>query len=234
MPIRDARIVECAACERRFDLNFADRMQERQKLHAVEQLHMFGPCAFLRRIYEPRHSLVELYNTPWLEEGRLVYFHSEACEQSYCSSGSFDYIWCDGCDRQVCEQNPRNGWHLQFRHHAGMDTYLCLRCYQDEILENGQPREDFEGDRVKGGMFFSYGNAEPKDKGFEEVAGFENHFVSDRKAAQRYNNHALKLIDTKRKVITAYERLAIGGLEGYVTMMSKANERIRGSMKPFP
>lgn len=71
-------------------------------------------------------------------------------------------------------------------------------------------------------MFFSRGNPEPKAAGFLEVEGFRNYFIAGSVAAHRYNTHdALSLIDSGNKVITAYERLAIGGLEGYVTMMAK-------------
>ncbi|MBI4446884.1 MAG: hypothetical protein HY645_13385 [Acidobacteria bacterium] len=166
----------------------------------------------------------ELYDTPWQEQPRTAWFCSDACEEAYTSSGSFDYDWCDGCNRQICGQNPGNGWHVQFREHEELG-YVCLRCYETEILENGQPRSDFEGSRIKGGMFFSHGNEEPKRTGFEEVSGFDDYFVATTQEAKKYNSHALSLIDHGRKVLTAYERMAIGGLEGYVTMMAKAPEQ---------
>jgi len=28
---------------------------------------------------------------------------------------------------------------------------VCLRCYQDEILENGQPRSGFDGEAIGAG-----------------------------------------------------------------------------------
>lgn len=219
MVIRDARIEECASCLREFDLNFPTRMKRYQQLHRQEQLHLW-PCGFLHRKFYPIGLHEELYDTPWDDKPREVFFHREECEEAYCRSGSFDYIDCESCGRRVCEQNPRNGWHVQFRDHADLG-YICLRCYEKEILDNGQPRIDFEGNRIGGGMFFSSDNHEPRGAGFEEVPDFTDYFVNSSEEAARYNRHALDLFDTGQKVITAYERLAIGGLEGYITMMSK-------------
>lgn len=217
--IHDAKVEECASCSRRFDMRFPERMRSRQKQHRREQLHLFGPCGFLRHQYYDRGMHTELYDTPWEDKGRLLYFHSDECEQAYTNSGDFDYWTCDQCERQVCTQNPRNGWMWQYRNHADLGE-ICLRCYEKVILENGQPRIDFEGNKIAGGMFFSGDNREPLNAGFEEVDGFYNYFVQDGAAAKRYNRKALELIDASYKVITAYERLAIGGLEGYITMLA--------------
>lgn len=219
MVIRDAKLAECDSCDREFDLNFPARMQRYQKLHRREQMH-FWPCVFLTRKYYPIGSFAELYDTPWESSPRRVFFHSDECEEAYTRSGSFDYIDCEGCGRTVCEQNPRNGWMAQFRDHADLG-YVCLKCYETEILENGQPRVDFQGNRIGGGMFFSGDNHEPLNTGFESVPDFTDYFVNSSEEAARYNRHALDLFDTGQKVLTAYERLAIGGLEGYITMMSK-------------
>ncbi|MGH7771438.1 MAG: hypothetical protein ACREQA_04305 [Candidatus Binatia bacterium] len=220
MPIRDALVKECASCERRFDLNFYKRMERYQQLHEAEQLHLW-PCGFLERdlSYAP-YIWAELYDTPWDQKPREAFFHNQECEEAYCRSGSFDYIDCESCGGTVCEQNPANGWHVQFRDHADLG-YICLRCYETEILTNGQPREDFDSGRIHGGMFFSWDNHEPKDGGFDEVPGFEDYFVNGPETVIRYNRHALSLVDSGHKVVTGYERLAIGGLEGYITMFAK-------------
>lgn len=219
MVIRDAKLAECASCDREFDLNFPARMQRYQKLHRREQMH-FWPCAFLTRKYYPIGSFAELYDTPWEEKPREVFFHSDECEQAYCHSGSFDYLECEGCGRQVCEQNPANGWHAQFRDHADLG-YVCLRCYEKEIMENGQPRTDFQDHRICGGMFFSGDNREPLNAGFEPVYEFQDYFINSADSARRYNKKALELIDESAKVVTGFERLAYGASEGYVSMFAK-------------
>jgi hypothetical protein len=193
-------------------------MQRYQKLHEAEQLH-FWLCGFLERQYYRQGGHLELYDTPWDEKPKLRYFHSDDCEESYLHPGDFNFIDCEGCNRTICEQNPANGWHVQFRDYDG--NYLCLRCYQDSVLTAGQPRSDFEGSKIGGGMFFSWNNSEAREAGFEAVDGFRNYFVRGRDDARIFNQKALELIDTGNSVITAYERMAIGGLEGYITMMAR-------------
>jgi hypothetical protein len=231
MPIRDALVRTCAACERRFDINYAARMQARQEIHELEQMHA-GPCNLLLKHYEPRGRTVELYDTPWEDQPKLVFFHSDECEEAYIHADSFGYRDCESCGRTICQQHPGNGWQWQFREHEDLGE-TCLKCYQDEILENGQPRSDFESvphqpaGKIKGGMFFSWGNTEPKEAGFEEVDGFDNYFVQDRTHAVLYNERALQLIDAGRRVLTGFERMAIGGLEGYITLMVKPEEDVQ-------
>lgn len=219
MTIRDARLKKCAACERTFDVNFPSRMQRYQKLHEAEQLH-FWPCDFLERRYYALGVTRGLYDTPWEDKPKLKFFHSDECEESYIHPGDFNFIDCEGCGRTICEQNPANGWHVQFRDHADLG-YVCLKCYEAEILENGQPRSDFETSKIGGGMFLSWNNTEARDAGFEDVDGFRNYFASGREHARQFNQKALELIDSGYNVITAYERLAIGGLEGSITMMAR-------------
>lgn len=209
-------------CEEEFDLNALKEMQEYRKLHIQRQIHMW-PCNLVEEDYQLKGAFAELYDTPWDEAPRVVWFCSDECEHAYCSSGEFDYVACRACARRVCEQNPRNGWHIQFRDHENLG-HVCLRCYQDEILENGQPRSDFESESIRGGMFFSWGNTEPKDAGFLDVVRFKDYFVEGPESARKYNAHALSLIDSQSMVLTAFDRLAIGGLEGYITMMARLKQ----------
>lgn len=124
------------------------------------------------------------------------------------------------CTVNFAPQNPADGGHTQYRNHSDLGE-ICLRCYQDEVLKSGQPRSDFEGERVRGGMFFSSGNREPLAAGFEEVDGFRDFCVIGQADARKYNRHTLALIDASAQVMTAYERMAIGGLEGYITMLAR-------------
>lgn len=100
-PIRDGKIEQCASCERKFDLNHYKRMRRYQEVHAGEQFHLW-PCGFLERdfSYAP-YIWAELYDTPWDKKPREVFFHSDECEEAYTSSGSFDYIDCEGCGRAL-------------------------------------------------------------------------------------------------------------------------------------
>jgi len=158
------------------------------------------------------------FDTPWEEEGEERCFCSNECRESYENGDSFAYFWCDACGRTICEQNPANGWQIQYR----MLDYeqICLKCYEEHILENGIDREKFLRNEIPG-MFFSWGNTEAEDAGYEEVEGFTNYFVGDERP---FCQKAVEMIDSGYKVIVGYESMAIGGLEGTVTMLVKKGE----------
>lgn len=59
---------------------------------------------------------------------------------------------------------------------------------------------------------------------------FHDYFVGSGVEARRYNSKALQLIAVGGKVLTGYERMAIGGLEGYITMFAKPSASLRSIM----
>ena len=93
----------------------------------------------------------------------------------------FAYFTCHKCEREICEQNPKQGYHLQYRDYDGQMT--CLKCYQDLIIENGVEREKLEEGFIPG-MFFSFGNPEPLEAGYREVEGFRNYYIAGKPRRQ--------------------------------------------------
>jgi hypothetical protein len=158
------------------------------------------------------------FDTPWDECGEVRYFCSHECQENYERSGDFDFFYCQYCDRMICEQNPSNGWHVQYRWLH--DEQICLKCYEEYILEEGIDIEHFINGEIPG-MFFSYGNTEPKEKGYEEVEGYTNFFIRTDKDKSNFCKKAVELIQSEHKVVVGYENMAIGGLEGFVTLFAK-------------
>jgi len=166
----------------------------------------------------------EYFDSPWDTEGEVQYFCSEECREHNEDSSwtAFAYQYCDGCSRWVCERSPRNGWHTHVRI-VNECELLCLKCYEEEILENGCERDSFETGQIPG-MFFSNDNHEPLNAGYEVVEGFENYHVDRQANAKPFCDAAVKLIDSGAKVVVGYDRMGIGGGEGYVTMFMKKEE----------
>ena len=82
----------------------------------------------------------------------------ESCAEVLTDSSwvDFRYFECMACYRTICEQNPRNGWKVQYRVDDFEDyEQICLQCYQTELLENGVNREKIENGEIDG-MFFNY------------------------------------------------------------------------------
>lgn len=156
------------------------------------------------------------YDSPFDESGDDKQFCSEDCQQSYEEST----FYCDSCNRYI----ERSNGHLShIRDYYG--ELICLRCYEEIILEEGVSREDFEKQRLSG-MFFNHGNPEPISVGWFEVSGMDYEFVSENSPSlKRYCQVAMELIDAGFKVLNAYEHLSIMGGEGYVTLMAKRPDK---------
>lgn len=177
-------------------------------------------CWFIGNKYGRETISGEYYDSPFDNSGKEEYFCSEECRDSYENEGDFHYELCDGCYRYVCIKNPRNGWHEHFRYVNDYSTHYCLRCYEEHLLENGISKEDLEEGKLPG-MFFNYGNPELLEKGWKVVDGFNYYFINSQASANRICKAGISAIENGKKVIIAYERLGIGGSEGYVTLFEK-------------
>jgi len=176
------------------------------------------PCLLCGERPARRSETRWVYETPWDEKETAKHFCSEECAGVYLYEEPFAYFWCEGCEREICQQHPKNGWQVQFRDYDG--ETVCLRCYQGLILENGMEREKLEAGQIPG-MFFSHGNPEAKEAGYFELPGYTEFFIKDPASVEEFRSKALKLMDRGFKVVIGYERLAIGGGEGYVTLLAK-------------
>ena len=180
---------------------------------------------------------VELYDHPFDTVPRIAHFHkkipakfkndsnykyNESCYDLLFQHGDFNYFTCIGCERIVCEQNPSNGWHIQYRTVGG--ELMCLRCYEQMILDDGVGREGFEEGHLEG-MFFSGDNHEPLDAGYIIDERVNNKRVGGNETAKEICVMALAYIDAGEKVIIGYESMAIGGIEGYVTLFHKEGKK---------
>lgn len=212
----EPQILTCTNCDKDFDHNHAERMRALQETHEREQRHLWE-CVFLHKQFSQDSIVLDLYNSPWDDEPYAGQFCSSQCHDEY----SEPFTQCQTCRRTICEHVK--GLHANFRSHTRLG-HACLRCYEREVLTCGQPREDYETDVIRGGMFFNHANPEPKNAGYTEVNGFKNYLVKSHQDANTYNEKARELIDTDHRVLTALERMAIGGPEGYITMFAKRGE----------
>lgn len=73
-------------------------------------------------------------------------------------------------------------------------------------------------------MFFSRGNSEAIEAGYEEVEDFTEYFIRTNDSIKRFCDKAIELIDEGYQVVVGYESMAIGGSEGYVTLLAKKKE----------
>ena len=190
------------------------------------------PCSWCDKLILPRmkggywlgRRWAEHYDSPWDDIPRVDLYCSEEChehsEDSYW--GSFTYQRCDSCERHIVERCPSNGWHEYFRYDMDTSEAICLRCYEESVLADGQPETDFDGDSsVKGGMFFDHGNPELVAVGYGRL---EEAFIQSGASALDYNAKARAYIEQGYQLVTAFESMAIGGLEGYIELWGKKKQ----------
>ena len=157
------------------------------------------------------------YDTPWDEKPKERHYCSDYCRQydrGEIDKHDFAYFECARCARSICEQNPQNGYHIQYRELEPHNEVVCLRCYQEHLLEHGHDRDEFEGDKCSG-MFFDHD--ELRDAGFHKYGSYFLQFSAKGSDLQR---EALALVDAGNKVIVDYEAMGMG-IEGHVGLWFK-------------
>jgi hypothetical protein len=173
---------------------------------------------------------LEILESPFSKESQTIWLHSDKKHGNehgeLCADMAFDSYYdnfhlftCSQCQRVIYNKNPHNGWHSQMRFTEDGEE-ICLKCYESDLLENGIPAEKLESGSLPG-MFFSKGNPEPLEAGYQEVSGFDNYFVRGADSVKRICLAALDCISKGQKVVIGYESLGIGGSEGYVTLFAK-------------
>lgn len=148
--------------------------------------------------------------------GSLKYIDS--CEEllTYSSWADFRYFTCIECERLICEQNPSNGYVIQFRILEDGYSRICLKCYEEKLLRYGVSIEALEAGTLPG-MFLN--DTDLRDAGFSLM--LDDKKVAGKDSAKAICDYGIEEIKRGRVVIISYERMAIGGLEGYVSLWSK-------------
>ncbi len=198
--------------------------------------HQCHECRELIRRGEDYITL-EVYDSPFDVKSRTIYLHvgnevredqGISCEQALYDEqwSDFRYFDCPMCQRTIIRQCPSNGWHSYVREYDGED--ICLSCYEHILLREGIARETFEAGKIEG-MFFN--QQDLADAGYEKASGMESIYIRTKCDAELYCSEALRVMDEGYIAVTDYERMAIGGLEGYVTMWCKQKEGIRHERK---
>jgi len=165
-------------------------------------------------IYKKDGIATEWYDTPFKKEPVERVFCSNFCADGYKGqiySKDFAYFTCCECERTICEQNPLNGWHVQWRPlDEGSGEQICLACYKKRLLESGLTDEEIASGTMHG-MFFNTRDLD--EAGFIEHS---SHNVKNTDDAKAVSEELKKLKAEGNIVLINYDRLAIGGLEGFI------------------
>ena len=194
----------------------------------MAKIHCYECGEAIRRNEE--YATLEVYDSPFDEQSKTIHLHVDnkiseqygiSCEEALYDEhwADFRYFECPLCQRTIIRQCPTNGWHSYVRDYE--DEEICLGCFEHIIIKEGIARERFEAGKLDG-MFFN--EQDLVNAGYEMVPDMENFFVRTKYDVERYCSVALQYIDEGYLVISEYEHMAIGGLEGYQTMWIKRKD----------
>ena len=168
---------------------------------------------------------LSIYNDPWLTKPSTIRVHTGNDDDNHgdcldmlldTSWGDFRYFACAACHRTIIRQCPSNGWRSYVKERDGKE--ICVKCYQDEVLANGEIIEAFEGGRIPGDF---YNEWDIRGNGWKPIDKLGNFFFSGSESAKRFCDSAIGLINQGKKVLVDYDSIAITGEEGYVSLFVK-------------
>lgn len=178
---------------------------------------------------------VEMFNTPY-SESHTEYFcgwFAYDCRKGGVYSKDFQWVDCPCCQRTICEQNPSNGWMVQFRHINIADAdyddenYVCSECFETTVMREGIDLETVIEKNSLVGSWFTDGELEEygyvKVEGMQELTIGSGRFsykdpqlffdlLKSRKNAGEFENHT---------VLFQYDSMAIGGLGGAISVWKR-------------
>ena len=151
------------------------------------------------------------YRDPYDEEGREIELH-EGCQELWEEEQQF---WCNYCCRFLPEDDGGMKYYRIVEVGEGVGEMKCLKCYEEDILENGMSEKEFKKGTIPG-MF----GLDVESYGYMSVKDYNNILVN-RKKVEDLSNKALELMDEGYKVVCVYESLSVIGEEGYVSLYVK-------------
>jgi hypothetical protein len=164
---------------------------------------------------------LEYFDDPWATEPHTGVVHSAnnigygcTCYDALFDSSfaDFRYFTCSVCERVVISQCPDNGWRSYKRTEAESGEEICVACWQKNMLENGLKEDELTGD------FFN--SSDLSLHSWVPVPGGQM-FINSKRGQEELGNFVKDLFAKGLKVLIDYNRVAIGGLEGSLTVYSK-------------
>lgn len=164
----------------------------------------------------------ETYDTPYSEEPEIRYYISYDGIDGLMGriySRDFAYFECEKCGRVICEQNPNNGYHVQFKWIEDLDGKVCNSCYEKQLLDIGSSRKKLENYELDG-LFLD--NEDLYE--FEELKNIPSFVNSEN--LKHVCELILETVKPEEVFLIQYNALGLGGGEGYITVYKKKKEYV--------
>jgi hypothetical protein len=158
---------------------------------------------------------IEVYEDPRDKEGRMIYFCSEACYQSFMYDPPMFY--CEVCDRDIA--NVSLGY-PNLVHYCGNEYCWC--CFEKLILTGGYFKNYFEGYPLD--PYFSIDDPKLVEAGFTQV--ISRVLAESKQACKILRGVAWDLIDSGKQVMLAYDYIDDHKQE-IILLVKKEQEKCR-------
>ena len=170
-------------------------------------------------------ATLDIYDDPWAMTPCIVRVHTEndnghgSCldKMTDTSWADFRYFECQKCERLIVRQCLDNGWRSYVK--TLDDEEVCVRCYQEFRLEEGEPADAFEAGKIPGDF---YSDSDLSISGWGLVPGYHGVHITGEERVKHFCRQALKLLRKGHKILVNYDSMGIGGSEGYVSLFVKA------------
>lgn len=160
---------------------------------------------------------IELYDTPY-SDPRIGYFACYFAKECYWGNVySKDYNWfeCDNCGRNICEQNPSNGYHVQVHYNFRDYDYICNQCFSELIISGGMELDDLDN-----GIIGTWHGCEDFEKHNWEIV--DDIFIRGLHSVECLREKIQKeLIDNGFDFLIELCRLGLGGFEGSIALWKR-------------
>jgi hypothetical protein len=166
------------------------------------------------------------YNSPFDKtpsDWHFCCYYAMDCREGRVYSKDWNFFYCEHCGRTISEQCMSNGWHTYYRLLNDCEM-VCLDCIEKINLEVGITIEDItdeDGSLIKyipsKAMFF---NTDALEEWTCEYSDSSIR-VCGEDSAVRVIETIKSYLDNNQMVIIDLDRMAIGGLEGYVSIYHK-------------
>jgi hypothetical protein len=183
--------------------------------------------------YTSQMEVPEMWSRPFdsfPEDCKYSCDYAVRCNKGEIYSKDFAYFECGECQRSICQQNPSNGWMVQYRFLDDDDgEMVCLKCFEEHLFLEGIDVEDAIRTKTIKGMDLN--TSELLDKGFTIFNNMEDVLVGSGYTGSQspdvfFSRLSEKIDELKNKItIFGYGSMAIGGLGGYITVWVKDKEQ---------
>lgn len=187
----------------------------------IQTKYKFWDDLFAEDLYfdnPPNYDTINVYKHPHDTEPEEYKSILQPIEYYITGYEDFNFFLCEFCNRYVCEQNPSNGYMLQYRTLWDEDygEKICNKCLEEMLEEGSDSLNQYMEEQPLAIALFGA----PQTDGWEEGETF---YIQDEKKLKEIREYLKKHSDSFYYI--ELNRVAYFGGEGSITVWFKKKEK---------